>query len=177
MNEINKKGLAKIMAGMKCPKDFKCAAAGFKRLCKATDLGLERYLHCLEEDSTACSFALPFGSMRYCQCPLRVHLAKTLEGDGMSEAKRQQLLKNMKSAQTALDCAIDKYDAAINSAFTAHAFPHAFTQTVHAARAAVNATRAALDATRDVVNRFDSRHPAKRAEKSSPQKLRRKRKK
>jgi len=66
---------------MQCPKDFKCAEDGFENLCKARDFGDEHRLHCLEEISHPCPFAVPydFGIMiRFCQCPLRVYLPKNL---------------------------------------------------------------------------------------------------
>jgi hypothetical protein len=47
--EVSKK-IEEIMAGMKCPKDFRCAESGFERLCKAEDIGLENHLLCLEDN-------------------------------------------------------------------------------------------------------------------------------
>ena len=79
MKEADRKKIDEIMAGMQCPKGFKCADKGFKRLCKARDFGLEEYLDCLEEMPSACRFALPFGSGHLCQCPLRVYLARKLK--------------------------------------------------------------------------------------------------
>ena len=79
MNEEHKKRIEEIIAGMQCPKGFKCADGGFERLCKATDIGLENYLDCLEEKPMQCPFALSFGYRHLCQCPLRVYLAKKLK--------------------------------------------------------------------------------------------------
>ncbi len=78
MNEADRKKIEEIMAGMKCPKDFKCGKSGFERLCHARDIGIESFLDCLEDNPLSCSFALPFGLGHLCQCPLRVYLAKTL---------------------------------------------------------------------------------------------------
>jgi hypothetical protein len=65
-----------IIGKMSCPKMFKCADSGFEKLCKARDFGVESYLDCLDEKSSECPFALPFGEGYLCQCPLRVFLAK-----------------------------------------------------------------------------------------------------
>ena len=79
MKEEDKKKIEEFMAGMQCPKDFQCAKSGFKRLCKARNFGVEKILDCLEENPSACPFALSFGYGHLCQCPLRVYLAKKLE--------------------------------------------------------------------------------------------------
>ena len=72
-----------ILGGMKCPKDFKCAAAGFQNLCKAQDFGHEFYLECLEPNTQQCPFALcddpSQNEVRFCTCPLRIYLTKKLE--------------------------------------------------------------------------------------------------
>ena len=79
MNEEDKKIIEEIMAGMSCPKNFSCAESGFEILCKARDFGLDSYLECLESNSQNCSFALSFGAIYFCQCPLRVYLGKKLK--------------------------------------------------------------------------------------------------
>jgi hypothetical protein len=79
MKKEHKKKIEETMAGMQCPKGFRCAEGGFKRLCKASDFNLENYLNCLEKNPAHCSFALSFGLKHFCQCPLRVYLAKKLK--------------------------------------------------------------------------------------------------
>ncbi len=79
MKDEDRKKIEEIMAGMQCPKKFKCAEHGFERLCKAKDIGLESYLGCLEENPSSCSFALSFGEGHLCQCPLRVYLFNKLK--------------------------------------------------------------------------------------------------
>jgi hypothetical protein len=79
MNEEDKKIIKEIMAGMHCPKDFSCAESGFEILCKARDFGLDSYLECLEPVPQRCSFAIPFGNVYFCQCPLRVYIEKKLK--------------------------------------------------------------------------------------------------
>jgi hypothetical protein len=79
MEHKERKRIEEIMAGMQCRKNFKCAENGFERLCNARDFGLENYLDCLEENPSACSFALSFGNGFLCQCPLRVYLSRKLK--------------------------------------------------------------------------------------------------
>ena len=68
-----------IMADFKCPKDFICYKSGFKKLCKAKDIGLEEFLECLEENPWECVFSLSFGYSHLCRCPLRIYIAKKLK--------------------------------------------------------------------------------------------------
>ena len=72
--------IEKIIAQMQCPKDFQCYKSGFETLCKAEDVGMESYLACLEEHPLECKFSVGFfGDRFYCECPLRVYVAKMLE--------------------------------------------------------------------------------------------------
>ena len=72
------KNIDAIMGGMYCSKNFKCAESGFKRLCKAKHIGLERFLECLESDPADCSFVMRVGDQNFCDCPLRVYLERKL---------------------------------------------------------------------------------------------------
>ncbi len=78
MDESARRKIAEIMGQMDCPKAFKCAKTGFEALCKAEDIGLDSMLKCLETYPMACKFAVPFGHGHFCQCPLRVFVAKSL---------------------------------------------------------------------------------------------------
>lgn len=78
MREEDRKRIEEILGEMGCPKGFTCADSGFENLCKARDFGLDHYLECLEDDTLACHFSLPFGEAHFCTCPLRVYLAKSL---------------------------------------------------------------------------------------------------
>jgi hypothetical protein len=78
MDEGDRKEIEEIMAGITCPKDFKCAESGFEELCRARNVGLESFLECRDEDPETCSFSTQFGFGHFCQCPVRVHLAKKL---------------------------------------------------------------------------------------------------
>lgn len=74
-----KKEIEKIIGHMQCSKDFKCAYGGFENLCLARDCGMEHYLECLEANPLSCKFVIVFGKQYYCQCPLRVYIAKQIE--------------------------------------------------------------------------------------------------
>ena len=63
-----------IRKRMKCSKGFQCVESGFKKLCKARDVGLEKHLLCLEDEPAVCDFSLLVGEAYYCACPLRVYL-------------------------------------------------------------------------------------------------------
>jgi hypothetical protein len=78
MEEDYKKKIEEIIGQLKCSKDFECYKAGYENLCKAKDIGLESFLECLEQDLQGCQFSIPFGNTRFCQCPLRVYIAKKL---------------------------------------------------------------------------------------------------
>ena len=81
MKEEHKTRIQEIISEMQCPKNFMCAEGRFENLCKAKDFGDEQRLHCLEGASESCSFAVSYDfgiNIRFCQCPLRVYLAKNL---------------------------------------------------------------------------------------------------
>lgn len=74
----HKKELEEILNGLQCPKDFACYKSGQEKLCRAEDIGLESFLVCLEKNPADCSFSVVFGDMFFCQCPLRVYIARKL---------------------------------------------------------------------------------------------------
>ena len=75
----SKEDLARIIDGLNCPKDFVCYNSGLETLCKAEDIGLETFLLCLEKNPSDCRFSVVFGDMHFCQCPLRVYIARKLK--------------------------------------------------------------------------------------------------
>ena len=82
MKEEDRKRIDEILGEMKCPKGFRCAESGFEDLCRAKDFGDEKRLHCLEPESEPCPFATDYDCgfrMRFCNCPLRVYIAKNLK--------------------------------------------------------------------------------------------------
>ena len=79
MEEEHRRKIEKIIGQLQCPKDFKCTDFGFENLCKARDFGIDDFLECLEDNPSRCSFAFHFGNTYFCQCPLRVYLAKKLK--------------------------------------------------------------------------------------------------
>ena len=79
METDHKKEIENIIAQMRCSKDFQCYKSGFEVLCKAEDFGMDSYLHCLEEDPRNCLFLVAIPHTNYCECPLRVYIAKELK--------------------------------------------------------------------------------------------------
>jgi hypothetical protein len=80
MDEKQKKEIQKILNGLQCSKDFACYTSGLKDLCRAEDIGLDSYLICLENDPRKCKFfATVYGNRHFCQCPLRVYIAKKMK--------------------------------------------------------------------------------------------------
>ena len=78
MEQDVKKEIGAIIGNLKCPKDFRCYKSGYKNLCKAKDIGLRHYLICLEEDPPSCTFSVLMEGLYFCQCPLRIYIAKRL---------------------------------------------------------------------------------------------------
>jgi len=74
-----KKEIEEIIKQISCDKGVRCYKSGFKNLCKARDIGLDSYLECLEENPQDCKFSLFFGYSHFCQCPLRIYLAKRIK--------------------------------------------------------------------------------------------------
>ena len=71
--------IEEIMGVMTCPKDFECYKSGFEKLCKATDIGIEGFIKCLEVEPEKCWFSVISGQSYLCQCPLRIYVAKNLK--------------------------------------------------------------------------------------------------
>jgi hypothetical protein len=67
-----------IIDKTECPKDFRCYKSGFEVLCKAKDIGLDSFLVCLDEDPPDCTFSLTYGKKYFCQCPVRIEVARKL---------------------------------------------------------------------------------------------------
>ncbi len=78
MHKVIQDQIEEIIDGLKCPKDFVCYRSEFKSLCRAKDIGLESFVACLA-DSQECRFSILFGGLCFCQCPLRVYIAKTFK--------------------------------------------------------------------------------------------------
>jgi hypothetical protein len=45
---------------------------------RARDIGLDSFVACLKEDPMECKFSILFGGIYFCQCKLRVYIAKRL---------------------------------------------------------------------------------------------------
>jgi hypothetical protein len=76
MKKGHQKQIEKILDGLRCPKDYVCYTSGREILCRAEDIGLESFLVCLEKNPPECTFSVRFGDVYFCQCPLRVYIAR-----------------------------------------------------------------------------------------------------
>ena len=68
-----------MIGSIKCPKDFICYTSEFKSICRAKDIGLESFVACLATDPLKCKFSIHFGGIFFCQCMLRIYIAKKLK--------------------------------------------------------------------------------------------------
>jgi hypothetical protein len=68
-----------MIGRIECPKDFVCYTSEFKSLCRAKDIGLESFVACLGTDPLKCKFSIHFGGIFFCQCILRIYIAKKLK--------------------------------------------------------------------------------------------------
>jgi hypothetical protein len=78
MKQEHKTNIERIMGSLSCPKSFQCYNTHFEVLCHARDIGLYRFVECLEEDPEKCPFSISLG-VTYCKCPVRVYIAKQLK--------------------------------------------------------------------------------------------------
>lgn len=76
--EAYTKTIQSIMDGMQCPKAFECYKSGFQGLCAARPAKDGRLTECVMDRREACRFAVDFGLGRFCECPMRNFLLKTL---------------------------------------------------------------------------------------------------
>ena len=79
MGKEHKRQIEEILGRMQCPEDFRCYKSGFENLCKAKDIGIESFLECREKEPKDCKFSISYGDSYFCQCPLRIYLAKKLK--------------------------------------------------------------------------------------------------
>jgi hypothetical protein len=70
--------IEEMLDGLECPREFSCYTSGLKNLCKVSDVGLESFVACLRADPSQCKFSIYFGGVFFCQCKLRVYIAKKL---------------------------------------------------------------------------------------------------
>jgi hypothetical protein len=75
----HKDEIEKIIGQMQCSKDFQCYKSGFEILSKIKDIGLASHVQCLEENVFGCQFSVRFGGNYFCECPLRVYIAKEVK--------------------------------------------------------------------------------------------------
>ncbi|MHC4271407.1 MAG: hypothetical protein ACYST2_03745 [Planctomycetota bacterium] len=81
MNSVKERNpeLNEIIADVDCAKDFECCKSDFVNLCRIKINERDSFIECLEESSDSCTFSLPCVEKRYCLCPVRIHIARTLK--------------------------------------------------------------------------------------------------
>lgn len=67
-----------MIGGMQCQKGFECYQSGFQKLCKVQSVLGSKLIECQDDGQKACQFAVDFGCGRFCECPLRYLVLKTL---------------------------------------------------------------------------------------------------
>lgn len=78
MREEDRARIKELLGKIECPSEFRCAASGFRYLCKAGkgDSGCE--ILCREENPENCVFAKPEDGEFHCECPLRRYVSEKL---------------------------------------------------------------------------------------------------
>jgi len=78
VDESHKQMIENVIGTMQCPKAFECYTSGFQRICAARAVKGDRLIECLADNEETCKYAVDFGLGRFCECPLRNFLLKTL---------------------------------------------------------------------------------------------------
>ncbi len=78
ITQEHKTTIEQIISEMECPKDFACHKSGFESMGKTRLVADGLRVECLEENARLCKFALHFGHLTICECPLRNYIAKNL---------------------------------------------------------------------------------------------------
>ncbi len=68
-----------VIGRMQCRKGFECCGPGFQKPCKVRSVLGGKLIECLEDAQKECEFAVDFGCGRFCECPLRDFLLRTLD--------------------------------------------------------------------------------------------------
>jgi hypothetical protein len=78
MEGLDRESVERILDGKRCPKGVRCADSSLEQLCRAKDIGLDRFLECLETEE-GCTFSFRmWRSPLLCRCPVRMHLYRRL---------------------------------------------------------------------------------------------------
>jgi len=76
--QVHKTKIEQIISEMECPKDFACHKSGFEIMGRTRLIADDQRVECLEENARLCKFALLFGTLIICECPLSNYIAKNL---------------------------------------------------------------------------------------------------
>ena len=70
--------IERIIASMKCAKDFECFKSGFQKLCKVEKIGDGKVIGCSPENKEPCEYRFAFMGKSFCKCELRYYIAQNL---------------------------------------------------------------------------------------------------
>jgi hypothetical protein len=76
ITQEHKGHIEQIISEMECPKDFICYESGFENLNKIKLIADGERIECLGGEQLRCKYALFYGSLTLCQCPLLNYIAK-----------------------------------------------------------------------------------------------------
>lgn len=71
--------IEQIMGTFECPLNYKCYHSNFEAMCDAVIFGEGELVECLNKDASKCEFTRPFGDGYFCNCPLRIYVARTFK--------------------------------------------------------------------------------------------------
>ncbi len=78
MKEHHTKAMKDLIREIDCPRSFRCVESGFEVFGKVMDPGLDGFLECLDDFAPSCTFAMSFGGVYFCCCPVRVYAGMNL---------------------------------------------------------------------------------------------------
>ena len=73
---MNDKAIEEIIKKTECHNDFKCYRSNFKSLPKYSYSSAAKTIECHDKNNISCNYALNFGNVIFCQCPLLNYFVK-----------------------------------------------------------------------------------------------------
>ena len=78
MREEDRTRIKEFLGNIDCPNEFRCAASGFRYICKAEVGDSPCEILCLEKNPERCVFAKLDEGEFHCDCPLRRYICEKL---------------------------------------------------------------------------------------------------
>lgn len=79
ITEEHKSRIEKIISKMECLRNFVCYKSGSKKLNEIKVITDGEMIECLRENPLRCKYALCYGSLTFCQCPICNYIARNFE--------------------------------------------------------------------------------------------------